>query len=114
MILAAVVVLGGVFLLTLMQPGPMVEGDAGDYDSIENTAALLREAEALEKEFEKQQSIGGITPADVDKLRRAIKLRETYMSVTGSVDRLQNNRLIKSQSMLQNIDAKEVAERVTL
>ncbi len=112
MILAAVVVLGGVFLLTLMQPGPMVEGDAGDYDSIENTAALLREAEALEKEFEKQQSIGGITPADVDKLRRAIKLRETYMSVTGSVDRLQNNRLIKSQSMLQNIDAKEVAERV--
>ncbi len=111
-VLGAAAVFGFVFFITMMQPGPVAVNHSGDFDSVENTSAILRQAEALEEEFVKQQSLGGITGADVEKLRKSIKLRETYMSVTGSMDRLQNNRLVNAQAMLQNIDAKDVAARV--
>jgi len=111
--LISAVVLGGAYLLTIMQPGPQSSAATSSIETVEDTSAYLREAENIENQFAKRKEIGAVDEKDVADLRRAVALREKYISITGSTDRLQNNRLLKSQTLLQNIDAKSFYDTVT-
>ncbi len=109
---AAAVIIGGAFLITFTQPQAALQEDENAYQSIEDKTAILRESEALEAEFVKKRDLMNVSEEDVEKLRRAIRLRETYISITGSTDRLQNSRFVNLQAMMQNVEAKPLAERV--
>ena len=96
-ILAAAAVIGFFYFLTLMSPGKSVKAPSEYIDPSVESSQLLKESEELEAEFEKSASAGIVSAAEVDKLRKAIRLQEIYIEKARatSSDRAPMNRLTR-------------------
>ena len=113
-ILAAAAVIGFFYFLTLMSPGKSVKAPSEYIDPSVESSQLLKESEELEAEFEKSASAGIVSAAEVDKLRKAIRLQEIYIEKARatSSDRAPMNRLTRLRTRLHNVEAEPLSRRV--
>ena len=113
-ILAAAAVIGFFYFLTLMSPGKSVKAPSEYIDPSVESSQLLKESEELEAEFEKSASAGIVSAAEVDKLRKAIRLQEIYIEKARatSSDRAPMNRLTRLRTRLHNVEAEPLSRLV--
>lgn len=113
-ILAAAAVIGFFYFLTLMSPGKSVKAPSEYIDPSVESSQLLKESEELEAEFEKSASAGIVSAAEVDKLRKAIRLQEIYIEKARatSSDRAPMNRLTCLRTRLHNVEAEPLSRLV--
>ena len=113
-ILAAAAVIGFFYFLTLMSPGKSVKAPSEYIDPSVESSQLLKESEELEAEFEKSASVGIVSAAEVDKLRKAIRLQEIYIEKARatSSDRAPMNRLTRLRARLHNVEAEPLSRLV--
>lgn len=113
-ILAAAAVIGFFYFLTLMSPGKSVKAPSEYIDPSVENSQLLKESEELEAEFEKSASAGIVSAAEVDKLRKAIRLQEIYIEKARatSSDRAPMNRLTRLRTRLHNVEAEPLSRLV--
>ncbi len=112
-ILAAVVVLGGVYVITLFGPGKKAEYTS-NRPADANTLPIeyLRESEILESQYQESAAAGLSSEEAIGKLKRALELHELYMERARLVDRAPHDRLLKLQKLLQNAESKPIAEKI--
>lgn len=113
-VLAAAAVIGFFYFLTLMSPGRSVKAPSEYIDPSIESSQLLKESEELEAEFEKSASVGIVSAAEVDKLRKAIRLQEIYIEKARatSSDRAPMNRLTRLRTRLHNVEAEPLSRLV--
>ena len=112
LVLFAVLVIGGFYLVTLFQPRPVATMDDIGYASEEELIDMLRQSEDLESEFLKSEGLAEIPESEAEKLRKAISLLETYIDKARATDKHSAERLSNMRKKLQNIEAKPLAEEV--
>ncbi len=112
-ILVSALVLGFFYVLTLFSPSAYEEEFETYLDPNADAAAILKESEQLEREFEASATASS-TPsqADLDKLRRAVRLQELYITRSRTFDRSPSERLMRLQKRLQNIEAQPMYQKV--
>ncbi len=112
-ILAATLVIGGGYVLTLFSPKPIdPDSMSFTYATDKENQAYLLKSEQLEKEFEQKFIKLGATEDVVGILRQAVRLQEIYIDRAITRDRAPAERLMKLRTRLQNIEAKPLAEIV--
>lgn len=113
-ILAAAAVIGFFYFLTLMSPGKSIKAPSEYIDPSVESSQLLKESEELEAEFEKSASVGIVSAAEVDKLRKAIRLQEIYIEKARatSSDRAPMDRLTRLRTRLHNVEAEPLSRLV--
>ncbi len=111
-VFAALLIIGGGYVLTLFSPAPVEDSSFVYVDTDKEDADILLESEKLEKEFEKLSVQKGLTEDVVELLRKAIRHQEVYIDRSSARDRAPAERLIKLKTRLQNIEAKPLAEIV--
>lgn len=112
--LAAAAVIGFFYFLTLMSPGKSIKAPSEYIDPSVESSQLLKESEELESEFEKSASVGIVSAAEVDKLRKAIRLQEIYIEKARatSSDRAPMDRLTRLRARLHNVEAEPLSRLV--
>ena len=109
---AAVLIVGGGYVLTLFSPSPVQEDPFLYLGTDKENESIQVNSEKLEKEFELKAAKGGVDEKTVDLLRKAVKLQEVYIDRAVTRDRAPSERLMKLKTRLQNIEAKPLSEIV--
>lgn len=109
---AALLVVGGGYVLTLFSPSPVTEDPFLYVGTDKENEAIQLESEKLEKEFELKAAKGGVDEKTVELLRKAVKMQEVYIDRAVTRDRAPSERLMKLKTRLQNIEAKPLSEIV--
>ena len=106
-LLVAALVIGFFYFLTLLSPSAVPEAPVGYVDPTKESAEILKESEALEAKFEKAAAAGAISAADLENLRKAVRLQEVYIEKARAVssDRSPETRLTALRRKLQNLEA---------
>ena len=105
-VLAAILVIGGFYVMTLFSPGVVEDPTFMSVGSDKENSQLLLESEKLEKEFEEKSVKFGYTETVMELLRNAIVYQEVYIDRATTRDRAPTERLVRLRKRLQNIQAK--------
>ena len=111
-VLAAILVIGGFYVMTLFSPGVVEDPTFMSVGSDKENSQLLLESEKLEKEFEEKSVKFGYTETVMELLRNAIVYQEVYIDRATTRDRAPTERLVRLRKRLQNIQAKPLSELV--
>lgn len=111
-ILAAAIVLGFFYVLTLFSPGGAYVPPEAKEVAVEDALEMKTQAGRLYGEFLEKLKLGEPTAADMEKLEKSINLLSGFIKQSETSDRATYADLAKMRTTLQNVKGRKDAEEI--